>query len=971
MNTGGTNFFGESMKCRLLSALVGLALVPMAPAQTATYYVNDGIVNFPPQVDAFNFINNGTFNLSLGGFGTFFVGLNQFGLLSSQPYETANTLTYTNRGLMQNSSGFRFETFSTQTGLRRPASSFVNQATGTLNCGTTSNANNIIFYVNTGSKCIISATNVINRGNINMGGDSLVSIKGDNLDLSRGLVNMQSGFNTFGDVGVRLDGYWGVGTTVMDPARFLTAASTPAHWVTNRHYQTYQTSLFLNSANAYVRDVFSGASNRVVQVAFVQNPNVNMSNQVYFGSGTIQVEWIWAQDNLVTGGTVTNHMFLTDTFGSPVSTNLVVLTNGVAAPNTGFAPAFIPTNYTFFSGLFGGGQAATPGLPSGTFTFGTITNEYAAYQALFSASSTPLGDLAGQTVATLPGRIEINADKYLNLDRARISSLNYLSVNATNHFASSSRAKIISAFASMNLATTNGNLAFTNMIAPVVPRLEGPVNLWSARWTEVDATGVTNRYHVLFVDSQVSTTTSSEFVSLSLRSTNVVFSDVVNVQSNLLIEAESLTLTTNQPGAPTPYGEINLLNGQIFWPTSTPRLRYLTNNGVIQTLNAVFFGGSRSQPFFSSNYNEPYEAFVNTGTINNQGSQIWSKYFENYGSFLAGVGSISLEQCRAAGLLGGTLLALSGDISLTSGSLVMAGVQLHAGRALSLSPTNLLTDAGIPDINSWSVGDGMNLYTRPEAGDLLGTTISNRAPIYAEVFNTWAAEDRGCSSSGFTNNAALGRLLLDGGNDSLFTFIGAGTNNALYVDYLELLNYTTNRDANGDFIGLDVAPNMRIYFAQAVANGASIAEKLDGQNGGRFCWVSSYAGFYSSTNLVYPDGSIYTVNAALVQSCKLDSDGDGIPNCVDPTPITPPLRPEDLALSVGVLNQPAPRALVSWQSRPSAANYVYYQNSFGGTNWLLLTNFVSGATGGRVSVTDAINPAKPRSYRVRVDVVPP
>src|SRR5262249_52533351 len=144
-----------------------------------------------------------------------------------------------------------------------------------------------------------------------------------------------------------------------------------------------------------------------------------------------------------------------------------------------------------------------------------------------------------------------------------------------------------------------------------------------------------------------------------------------------------------------------------------------------------------------------------------------------------------------------------------------------------------------------------------------------------------------------------------------------------------------------------------IYFAQAIANGVSIAEKLDGRNGGRLCWVSSYAGVYSSTNIVYPDGTTNTFNAALVGSCNFDSHGDGLVNCADPTPI---LRPQDLALSVALT--PDRKANVSWYSGPYANNYVYYKTSPTAATWLLLTNFVSGPVGGRVSIKEPVSAAQ-------------
>src|SRR5439155_7475815 len=121
-----------------------------------------------------------------------------------------------------------------------------------------------------------------------------------------------------------------------------------------------------------------------------------------------------------------------------------------------------------------------------------------------------------------------------------------------------------------------------------------------------------------------------------------------------------------------------------------------------------------------------------------------------------------------------------------SASITVSNLSIAVGRSLSFSATNLLTDTDYPGANSWSVGDGVNLWARPAAGDLRGTTIQSTAPIFGEVLNFWAGEDRGCAPAGFTNNGALGRLILDGGDDSQFTFRGTGAQNGLYVDYLEL-----------------------------------------------------------------------------------------------------------------------------------------------------------------------------------------
>jgi hypothetical protein len=155
--------------------------------------------------------------------------------------------------------------------------------------------------------------------------------------------------------------------------------------------------------------------------------------------------------------------------------------------------------------------------------------------------------------------------------------------------------------------------------------------------------------------------------------------------------------------------------------------------------------------------------------------------------------------------------------------------------------------------------------------------------------------------NGYTNNEAVGRLILDALSappHSLFTFNGTGTNNALYVDYLELRDQATNRDSSGNFNALNIISNnsscMTIYYAQAVMNGHSIAEHMNFKNGGRLRWVTNYAGFFSSAGVIYTNANGTTMtnffNAALAQSPDIDSDSDGIFNGNDSAPFgVPPL----------------------------------------------------------------------------------
>jgi hypothetical protein len=280
----------------------------------------------------------------------------------------------------------------------------------------------------------------------------------------------------------------------------------------------------------------------------------------------------------------------------------------------------------------------------------------------------------------------------------------------------------------------------------------------------------------------------------------------------------------------------------------------------------------------------------------------------------------------------------------------------------------------------------------------MGTrVVSIAAPLVSSII-VWPGEDRGPSADGFVNNLALGRLVLDGRGGNLFRFRSATTSNALYVDYLELLNDATNYN-----FAVGVDPDFTIYFSDA----NTPPEKLNNISGGRLRWVSSFTGPQSSTNLTYPNGTNYTFNAGLVRSLDIDTDGDGIVNGLDCTPIPVPgfdsaavncpavppptsaapfiasaasgfssammMTAQAQAVSgssgpqLGILLSRNEREVaLSWNAPANAANKVEYNDELGGGTWRSLTNFISGPVETRVTVKDAVG-APLRVYRVRVD----
>jgi hypothetical protein len=159
-----------------------------------------------------------------------------------------------------------------------------------------------------------------------------------------------------------------------------------------------------------------------------------------------------------------------------------------------------------------------------------------------------------------------------------------------------------------------------------------------------------------------------------------------------------------------------------------------------------------------------------------------------------------------------------------------------------------------------------------------------------------------------------------------------------------------------------------IYYAQAVINGSSVTEKLNHKNSNHLRWVPTYAGYFSSTNIVNPDGTTNTVNTALAQSTTIDSDGDGIVNANDPTPF---FVSGNVNFTATLTNVPPLKVRLQWQTMPDATNYVFYKTNLLAANWLVLTNFITPPAPPYAPITtnvlDSVNPAVQNFYRVRVD----
>ena len=1035
------------MKRLFFAAFFSFALARLASSQQFLYQ-NDGVVTNAPVIDATNFVNNGLFEFNLNSIA---VSTNSTAILIVDsilsPFDFSDVQNYTNRNIMSCDNGFIFDTAPSVSGSRHAAANFVNENPGQILGGSANNplVTGTVIITGVGVPVLkVNSTNVINTGIMDVGTEGLISVVGKTLNLSRGTLHVE-GFDelqtslagvitvlTGGslDLGIFAN-YQGIGlqSNVLSVADFTPPLNqTPIHMVTNELGGALQQSFVIPNALARANVVQTSPSNIAYQIIFVADTLGLTTVDARFEQtgglfGEPVIQWQATVTNPITRQVMTNSLYLIDDLAqlvqSPLPPNLGLLTNSFGLSGQ---PLLVPNNFTI-TRTFGGFNT----LSTGNTNFSTVlfngalntngalrsTNVYSALGVnLAPVTFEPDPTLPNSTVSNVAGRIEINATNVLDLTGATITGPNYLRLNSTNHFVGTTNAQIVYPFADINLGSTNGQLTVTNLVAPYIPRYSGPIDAYSAFWTNftssnvvtVDTNGmattntftITNTYHVLMVVSALSPTSPVSIESLSLRSTNVTISDAVNMNSNLLINAQSLTITSNSPSSFTPVGQLNLLTPNILWSSSLPILQNLTNLGIITVGNTAYFQ-KRQNPQFPSPGDGPYQSFVNHLQIATAGGTlIWAGDFENIGSVFGGasitstIGPVNVQAATGT-MVAGSLIASAGDMSLAGGSLTISNHTLRASGALTLSATNLLTDgingnigftnqfAGLTNqlTNVWQVGDGFNLLVNPQNGDLLGTTVNNLCLPNVASPNTWAGIDRGASASGFQNNVGIGHLILDGSNNlSVFHFMAAGAKNALYVDLLELKDGATNRatvDGSQVFTAFNIDNNMTVYYADAIMGNVDISEKLNGTitpNGGMLVWVSSYAGIYSSTNITYPSGITYTFNRALVESQDIDSDGDGIVNGKDPTPINVG-GADSINLTIGFTNLPTKAAVVTWQTVGGATNYLYSASNPFATNWTVVTNFVQGPASAKITVIDPMHTNGPSYYKVRIDGMHP
>jgi hypothetical protein len=974
---------------RFLFSLIWLVATGLSARAADTLYHNIGTVDCgdAPQIDASVFINDGSFCAeTLPG--------SQFGDNFAIPYGTQNTLSFTNNGLLLSGRGFQLDNV-TADGFHHPAANIVNNAGG-------ANGPSTIFG---SSVVLLSATNLVNKGLLEVGPFGMIQLSGNNLNLARGgiMVDPVSGggacvpddqfsfyitpTNFFPISGLVLDDYWGIDTNSFASDQIVQqrgnniVVQSPFHRVTNEFSFPFGFSTSvgpLGSPLSFVRTNAVTSSNWIVQAIFVGSSfgrlDSNITTQVKFvnntypenappnsGFRTAVVELKSVAANAVTGQPITYALYVLDQL--PTSTNYTSLTNLSTAvtyrPASFYVDIYPPCS--FFGPATSTNTAFTNTLIyNPTYSNAVVAGIYAGYGATLATAT------AGFSLPTnSPGRVEITANN-LDLTHTRIRGENIVTVK-TPHLIGSTGLVVDSPNINYNIGSTNGllSLSGTDLANPQVQRFGGSIQAWSEVWTnQSNVIGpdpndptltVTNvveiGIHVLIVDAGGIATTAPVLLNdFSVNSTNIVLNDTIDAGASFSIKGDSLTVN----------GTLRLRASN--WASTNVNLKSLTNNGTIFVPDIMELGSGV----------KPYASVVNksAGSLSAFAVTIDSDYFQNSGSISAG-GFLNIN--TRTGKLEGGNVSVGNNASISAQDLKMDDYS-QSSAALSFSVTNSLSDSGVGANNDLRCNSGFHLLTKPRLGDLFGTTLQTQPSQFQEATHTWSAEDRGPSPVGFSNNVAIGHLVVSAANTSFLTFSGTGSSNGLYVDLLDLRGAALT-DLQSV---IAINTNLVIYFADAVNVSA---ETLDGlfadarRPAGRLRWVKDFVGPNSSVDVLLLNGQTVQMNRSLRFSTTIDSDGDGVANANDAYPLDAAAwnasqgTVTSFSNNVSVTGTGVSRSVtLSWTGTPGTVYHLEFTTNLAAPSWQPAMSYTNLAvTNGVITISDKNIPPgeSQRYYRMR------
>ena len=676
---------------------------------------------------------------------------------------------------------------------------------------------------------------------------------------------------------------------------------------TNIYYNIVCVNTNFSSPNITDQVMFSPRFEGYFENVTVVNPKIVDGN----GAEAI-VQFSEPATDVITGLPATSSIYLLDG-GALFSNSVVTLTNlnwlngyarpayfevSTATPNTWLSavPANDPKDAANLSSLISGAGAYGDYVQSSSspvgeaFTAATYGVQVGVDPEILNGVfplTTEINTVADIPDPTAePARIDIEGGQ-VDLTGARIRAEGLVTLVATN-LTSGAPGAVDWGMINASIGATNGALVISNRFPQSFTRLRGDLFAWSANWYLLQTNAaVTNNlaFHLLVVDQDLQGSYHPTVRSLTLTGQKSV-----DVEDPLTVVGQDVFETTNL----TINSAVHLTqNASSFGDTNVPLVKQfvVNTNGILTVDNVLDLGLDPAQNQISPVGRQyAISAIGNFGQIVASSPSFQSAVFENDGTITtSNGGSMTIE---AETLDMGLVLTNQANSMLVNGNLVLSaafmgftnssistgtagGAFIGSGGSLTLETTTggQITDftPGIPGAggtmnNFWQVTAGFNLPVKPATGDLFGTEIETIATNTTVAQHVWAGRgDYTNIVDGFMNNVVIGHLKLSRQSEQAeLHFTGAGTNNGMYVDYLELDPNSFSGSPTEYKNGLVIDPNLTIYFAACNVDPLKVQSIAPG----RLVWVTNFFGPNSSVLVTNElDMSQYCpVNASVADS---------------------------------------------------------------------------------------------------------
>lgn len=505
---------------KTLTRLIGswVILLGTAVGAPSSLFLNEGLLQTPLVIDATVFVNLGTIDFPY----------------TALPYETQNTLVYTNRGNILTTPGINFQ-YIDDAGNRLPADRFYNGPGARINSqfgafsfelGPWGNELQPLY----GGFLSINATNIVNRGTLEAFYSGDIQIQGVNVDLSSSRIGQgpipfstyAGGETNFFPETILNDRWWRYSETGIPFDDLASINPQGGVDVATPRFRIYTrvvtqpddtggpyTSLNIDNGLAFVAKLQPSETNQQFEVVFVSNPDPAVSIDVSWQPGpdpvnapayTAYVRFTTVQPDLISQGpgSGANQFVIVDTFGSEPNEVLqlnVVTDNSQkpfnlyafrAFPSDNIIPGFpigsVPTNSDFYTGMFT--RWVDDAFPDGVLmTNRFTTNRYATWSGILERYPSSVPNLPGPAgnYTNLAGRVMISGEN-LNLKNTRIQGQSLVSIQTDNLI--SSRGAVVDApILNLDLASQSGTLVVQDLAKGSPSRFGGGFSIWSTTFT--------------------------------------------------------------------------------------------------------------------------------------------------------------------------------------------------------------------------------------------------------------------------------------------------------------------------------------------------------------------------------------------------------------------------------------------------------------------------------------------------------